>query len=615
MRVLFFTTAWGPRHGGVNAFNRSLAVALAGRLGGNGQVFCALPKTDRKTSAEAAEGGVRLVRFAVDARASEERWGYAVEALTEAVAGAQIDLVIGHDTVTGALAVRAAESLGARSAIVHHMDYRSYHGAKGDTQRTDQLSDGQARLFREPDLLFAVGPLLARSARRLSGRGDVVELVPGLEAAPAQRSSNHTLEAIAFGRFEAGNEIIKQVALAAAAYGLAHRRARDARADRGFEDAVLTLVGAGGSGASSTALAAAAEEAAGRWVNVLPLDFDEDPRGVLSRLASSNAALVLSLHEGFSLAAWEAIAVATPLVLTRNSGVYRLLERDLGGQGLGCIRSVDVQARSDPPYYTPQDQAAVADALLAIAQNIPRAKRDAAQLRDLVMARLGADWAHTAEQVLNACRDDGLAPARPRSPAQPLRTPPILERSVDANVDVENFRSDCAHLSLDPTQGSHANAYDLTPEVRFGRHAFDLDGVDVTCGLTRAEVCVELQGCEIPPGARLGDDEATSPHVVAEPPSRWVVKGPCEDGMLARRALGQERLCALRMKGSEAVVTLEILCRPRDLDFRLPAAAFEGSPATHEKISKLFLATLMTSERRSGVVLSRATLRLKADPE
>ena len=39
---MLLATAWGARHGGINAFNRDFAVGLATALGTDGTVFCAV---------------------------------------------------------------------------------------------------------------------------------------------------------------------------------------------------------------------------------------------------------------------------------------------------------------------------------------------------------------------------------------------------------------------------------------------------------------------------------------------------------------------------------------------------------------------------------------------
>jgi len=37
---MLLATAWGPKHGGINAFNADFAIALAEVVGPDGKVFC-----------------------------------------------------------------------------------------------------------------------------------------------------------------------------------------------------------------------------------------------------------------------------------------------------------------------------------------------------------------------------------------------------------------------------------------------------------------------------------------------------------------------------------------------------------------------------------------------
>lgn len=39
---LLLATAWGPRHGGVNAFNHDFAIGLSEALGDSATVYCAV---------------------------------------------------------------------------------------------------------------------------------------------------------------------------------------------------------------------------------------------------------------------------------------------------------------------------------------------------------------------------------------------------------------------------------------------------------------------------------------------------------------------------------------------------------------------------------------------
>jgi hypothetical protein len=49
--ILLLATAWGPKHGGINAFNMDFAAALAEYLKPSGRVFCAVLSASREDCA------------------------------------------------------------------------------------------------------------------------------------------------------------------------------------------------------------------------------------------------------------------------------------------------------------------------------------------------------------------------------------------------------------------------------------------------------------------------------------------------------------------------------------------------------------------------------------
>ena len=49
---------------------------------------------------------------------------------------------------------------GGRSALIHHMSYGAYEGFAEDSQSAFEKTQIQKRLFKQADVLLAVGPLL-----------------------------------------------------------------------------------------------------------------------------------------------------------------------------------------------------------------------------------------------------------------------------------------------------------------------------------------------------------------------------------------------------------------------------------------------------------------------
>jgi len=64
-----------------------------------------------------------------------------------------------------------------------------------------------------------------------------------------------------------------------------------------------------------------------------------------------------SWHEGFGLVAWEAIAAGIPLILGKNSGVYRYLLENYPGAETGYVYAVDLRGLGQRPFFRGEDLA------------------------------------------------------------------------------------------------------------------------------------------------------------------------------------------------------------------------------------------------------------------
>src|SRR5712691_3847957 len=59
---MLLATAWGPKHGGINAFNMDFAIGLSSYLGSKGKIFCAAFSPPEEDVVNARQSGVHLVR-------------------------------------------------------------------------------------------------------------------------------------------------------------------------------------------------------------------------------------------------------------------------------------------------------------------------------------------------------------------------------------------------------------------------------------------------------------------------------------------------------------------------------------------------------------------------
>jgi predicted ATPase/glycosyltransferase involved in cell wall biosynthesis len=443
--IVFLSTAWGPRHGGINAFNTDLSEAVASLTAGRLRVICVVPAATGDEVGDAAARGVELVPFDGDPAALAEAsapWG-------------KVLWWIGHDVVSGRAAVAAAAASGSSAAVVQHTNYASYGVIKGSTG-AKVIARGLAEVdtLLQADVVFGVGPNLTSAARdRVRERGTearVHELVPGLAAVEPIAMPPATFRPIAFGRLDPITDRLKQSRLAV--HGFA-RLVRQTPRVVGNEPG-MTVVGIPEDGTADQAeLLRLAEDEAGRVVSVLGHPYTESRTKLFRILRDASACLMLSLREGFGLTGWEAIAGGVPLIVSKTSGLHVFLAT-LGGPALGCVTTIDVKGSSELPFYREEDVDAVADALHAIAWDQDAAKANAAALKEMV-----ADytWERTARGFL-AGLELPVAPApaapRRRDPATlppsnvPVAADPLIGRRQVLADHRERVRGGCRLLTL-----------------------------------------------------------------------------------------------------------------------------------------------------------------------
>src|SRR5215470_12493921 len=226
--ILLLATAWGPKHGGINAFNMDFAQGLVTYLHGTGRVFCAVLDASHADLAEAESRGVTLLPIgrSPESASYDKSWAYDVSKRLQAQYPDQtIDWWVGHDVVSGAAAVEGPSvAQYGRTAVIMHMSYIDYAGYKHSSGVNAVEKEAQQRqLFTQAHKHFAVGPLL-RDAMHDMVDGDVTMLVPGFATIPPKPATAR-LTLITFGRMDRESDRVKQGSLAVAGFASACRQA------------------------------------------------------------------------------------------------------------------------------------------------------------------------------------------------------------------------------------------------------------------------------------------------------------------------------------------------------------------------------------------------------
>lgn len=481
-RIVLITNAWGPKHGGINSFNTDFAKALSPVLAPETRVTCVVMDATPEEVEDAAKHGVRLLSLGI--RGAERVDGSRALNVLEAVQMDGSDEVlwwVGHDVISGPAAALLPKQAGqGKSALIHHMSYVAYTAyKKGNALAAKKNEEEQRRLFRQADEVFAVGPLLRDSLiDLLDGSKTVRMIVPGLaEILPAPLGK--TFSGITFGRLDFENDRIKQGRLAIAGFATA---CREANANTLYpktlrDNPLLRVIGVSPSSEEEKELRAFATNKAGRVLNLLPLPYEEDRPRLFDELKRSSIAMMLSWHEGFGLTGWEAIAAEVPLVVSKNSGLYRLIDDQLGAPGLACLTVVDIRgwlgdlSDGEAENFHPDDEKEVSQAILKLASELDRRKGYAKTLRTFLSEQSdGYTWANCARSFADALglpnQPEVLAPSATVTPAVSSLAMPALGSSVMVSGEPERVELPLLELkepNWDPERG-YAESYLLRAE-------------------------------------------------------------------------------------------------------------------------------------------------------
>ena len=441
--LVALATAWGPRFGGINAFNAELLKSVGIQPGRAFEVYCVLPVVaDEQRESVNQSYHVQLVGLGKGADANAFP-ADAVEAIGQALNfDENVNVIwLGHDDKTGPLALQLRESYGGRAALIHHMSHGTYQGfKKGDSTSAQTKQQDQRKLFAQADHCFAVGPLLRKKLEDLlrieKTPPPVTMLVPGLDD-PTQygiqlsASPPNYFAGFAAGRLTQEDDRIKQGRLALRGFASAVKAAQTYQQPPALIDSPrMCLMGV--QSEQEAAVRAQLEEWAERQFEVSLLAFSEDRADYYQNLCGSSFAMMLSWHEGFGLTGWEAIAAEVPLVLGANSGLYELLRDTFNHQGLNlCIHPLAIAGHAAKPgseegeSHSDSDVKAVHDVINKIAGNPQRAKNSAIQLRAHI-EREGWNWQKTATTLATALQLPSAAASIAVAPDHSLPTRPDL---------------------------------------------------------------------------------------------------------------------------------------------------------------------------------------------
>lgn len=487
---MVLATAWGSKFGGINSFSTDFCVALA-RVLSQHKVVCLCFSGTHSECDDAKAKGVTLLPINSDCSSiSKQDLAKKILDLVGQLDAISIEWWVGHDAITGEIALACAnEHEKSKSAVLMHMSYEDYSYVKHAPDKGAIVAERiafQQRIIRSADFAFAVGPLLFQRLKELRDSKSYTMLVPGLSEVGPVSPPSERIHGITFGRFESEEFLTKQAPLAVAAFARATWVWHESR-NQQLMDSHLQVIGAPPDVIST--LRTLGEKEAHRLMNLKAIDFIDDRTQLRNLLHDSNLCLMLSWHEGFGLSAWEAIGAGVPVIISKNSGVFRLLH-SIGGAATGCISSIDIKARGDG-QPNEEDIEETKRAILEIASDIPKAQANAKSLRKMLRFQYNFTWDQTAQDFAKALGIPTTTTLLDRSSIFDAR---VLTESTDVT---EGFEIAAAHRLLRLAEGYHFSgeylpALKVLDGLKTNNRSLRISSIAMDATLIEAEVYLRL---------------------------------------------------------------------------------------------------------------------------
>lgn len=328
--ILCVGTEWFSKNGGLSTFNRILCESLARRS----RVFCYVPDFSQDEADDAKEKNVILVKPKKIAGIS------GISSLSNRPLlshDAQIDVIVGHDRITGPFMQAIADNYFKKSIKVLFI-----HTAPGElewlkperthnnvAERAEERETIQKDLAKDCSVVAAVGPKLfleiQTSMAGLATRPDIIRFDPGLykSANDIDYSSISPIpESLIIGRLDDFH--LKGVDIAAKAMDVVNKEWTTKTNGIVFKPRLL-IRGAsiGSEGQMLEKLNSLLPETN---LQFIIRNYSSDLSVITEEIRRVGVLLMPSRSEGFGLVGLEAMSYGRPILMSENSGLGMLIQ-------------------------------------------------------------------------------------------------------------------------------------------------------------------------------------------------------------------------------------------------------------------------------------------------
>ncbi len=409
--IIFVATSWGTAHGGINSFNFDMCKAIGmRRKDSNEYTYCvvldAISDMDKRKALKSFN--VNLVcAFCENYEVHENDMELPdfLGGLDETINFDESDSVlwIGHDIKTGNFANLCRNKFGGKSLVICHMNLSEYYYlATQDVSKNREKVKLQKKVFKEADFVGAVGPYLDDFVNDIRNDDDneSIVIIPGmLDVSPRKKANVYMHKLLFLGRLEKKNNYIKQPILAVAAFAKAYQDDRDIFTN----NPEMNIVGYTDdpSKEEQDYLKSLVSKYSSETLKVLPQKYIDTRDELSEMLRNSTICIMVSRHEGFGLAAYEAISAGVPIIISDNTGLHKFLSHKNGTNVNSLYTVVHVEGRADKDGLpSSKDLEEVSKAIRNVVIGYSDYKKNALKLRDILIEE-GYNWDNQAGVFLN----------------------------------------------------------------------------------------------------------------------------------------------------------------------------------------------------------------------
>ena len=388
--IFFVTTHWGKNYGGIDSINYNLINGLLQLIQRDKmkewKLRCIVTeeKLDNEVTGEWEEKGLVILCFKAPEKSKILKRNIEKDHFTQI-------FFIGHDVITGEIALKLRENYKKTSLCVlfHHMDYSSYYFLREDDPAKIQAKKSkQQEIIPKADIVISIGPLLKESAydllldgRRSNPDEMLFELIPGMEDIVPITSIHKRHTVALFGRIEKENNAVKQIPLALQAL------AQYTKKKKGMSYKINIYGFSEDRVENQQEVMDTFQKVAKKIIPITACKYIEDRDELKQIISNASLCIMPSYYEGFGLVAYEAIAAGVPVIISRNTGLYRFLLEKKGEEAWTLVESLEIEGNIDNPEspYTKNDLKNMVNCIDNVFSNYELSKKNALRLRNILL--------------------------------------------------------------------------------------------------------------------------------------------------------------------------------------------------------------------------------------